>query len=67
MQNKLFSLSISFLTINALFSQFPFLNKTGEDIDQIFQDWKKYKCCVPVYGAVILNETCTKVIKVVCL
>ena len=44
-----------------LFRQFPFLNKTGEDIDEVFENWKKYKYSVPVYGAILLNQSLDKV------
>ena len=44
-----------------LFEQFPFLNKTGEDIDEVFENWKKYKYSVPVYGAILLNQNLDKV------
>ena len=44
-----------------LFEQFPFLNKTGENIDKIFENWKKYKYSVPVYGAILLNQSLDKV------
>ena len=47
----------------SLFEQFPFLNKTGENIDKIFENWKKYKYSVPVYGAILLNQTLEKVKK----
>lgn len=51
----LFSLTLS------LFQQFPFLNKTGENIDEVFENWKKYKYSVPVYGAILLNQMLEKV------
>ena len=51
----LFSLMLS------LFQQFPFLNKTGENIDEVFENWKKYKYSVPVYGAILLNQMLQKV------
>lgn len=44
-----------------LFEQFPFLNKSGEDIDEVFENWKKYKYSVPVYGAILLNQNLDKV------
>ena len=52
---RLFSLTWS------LFQQFPFLNKTGENIDEVFENWKKYKYSVPVYGAILLNQMLEKV------
>ena len=30
-------------------------------MNQIFENWKKYKYSVPVYGAIILNEALDKV------
>ena len=47
-----------------LFEQFPFLNKSGEDIDEVFENWKKYKYSVPVYGAILLNQNLDKVMLV---
>ena len=45
----------------SIFQQFPFLNKTGENIDEVFENWKKYKYSVPVYGAILLNQMLEKV------
>ena len=45
----------------SLFQQFPFLNKTGENTDEVFENWKKYKYSVPVYGAIMLNQMLDKV------
>nr|XP_058956380.1 m7GpppN-mRNA hydrolase-like [Pocillopora verrucosa] len=47
-----------------IFEQFPFLNKTGENIDKIFENWKKYKYSVPVYGAILLNQSLDKCVLV---
>lgn len=49
---------------NIIFRQFPFLNKTGEDIDEVFENWKKYKYSVPVYGAILLNQSLDKCVLV---
>lgn len=45
----------------SLFELFPFLNKSGENIDEVFENWKKYKYSVPVYGAIMLNQNLDKV------
>ncbi|XP_031574113.1 m7GpppN-mRNA hydrolase-like [Actinia tenebrosa] len=47
-----------------IFNHFPFLNKSDEDINQIFANWRKYKLKVPVFGAIIVNETLDKCILV---
>lgn len=47
-----------------IFEQFPFLNKSGEDIDEVFENWKKYKYSVPVYGAILLNQNLDKCVLV---
>jgi len=47
-----------------IFQQFPFLNKSGEDIDEVFENWKKYKYSVPVYGAILLNQNLDKCVLV---
>ncbi|XP_032220585.1 m7GpppN-mRNA hydrolase [Nematostella vectensis] len=43
-----------------IFNKFPFLNKTDQHVDEIFDNWQKYKFSVPVYGAIILNEALDK-------
>ena len=45
-----------FLTILIVFNEFPFLNKEGRNFQEIFSNWKKYKCEVPVFGAIMLDE-----------
>ncbi|KAK2559283.1 m7GpppN-mRNA hydrolase [Acropora cervicornis] len=42
---------------------FPFLNKSRENIDEVFENWKKYKYSVPVYGAIMLNQNLDKVLE----
>lgn len=54
-------LLLLFSLIWSLFEQFPFLNKSGENIDEVFENWKKYKYSVPVYGAIMLNQNLDKV------
>lgn len=49
---------------NIIFQQFPFLNKTGENIDEVFENWKKYKYSVPVHGAILLNQNLDKCVLV---
>ena len=50
-----------FSLMRSLFQQFPFLNKTGESTEEVFENWKKYKYSVPVYGAILLNQMLEKV------
>ncbi|XP_068694461.1 m7GpppN-mRNA hydrolase-like [Montipora foliosa] len=47
-----------------IFEQFSFLNKSGENIDEVFENWKKYKYSVPVYGAILLNQNLDKCVLV---
>ena len=49
------------LNIQTVFSQFDFLNKSKETIQTIYENWRKYKVRVPVFGAILLDETLEKV------
>eukprot|EP00794_Sanderia_malayensis_P009904 gene9904-10917_t len=40
-----------------IFSEFQFLNKSNSDLQEIYTEWKKYKFQVPVFGAILLDES----------
>ena len=47
-----------------VFSQFEFLNKSGESVPAIYENWRKYKIRVPVFGAILLDETLERVLNI---
>lgn len=46
--------------IAIIFSEFKFLNKSKESIQTIYDNWKQYKVRVPVFGAILIDETLEK-------
>lgn len=50
--------------VQTIFKEYPFLNSGDESIETIYEKWKQYKYRVPVFGAIILNETMEKVLLV---
>ena len=51
----IFSFMQSF--ISKILTDYKFLNKTNDSVQTIYERWKMYKLRVPVYGAILLDET----------
>lgn len=47
-----------------VFKHVPFLHPFAERVDQVIDEWKEYKFCVPTYGAILLSEDYTSVLLV---
>lgn len=43
--------------ISKIFQEYKFLNKTNETLQSIYEKWKMYKERVPVFGAILLDES----------
>lgn len=46
--------------MSIIFTEFQFLNKSKQSVQTIFDNWKKYKVRVPVFGAILLDESLEK-------
>ncbi|XP_066936953.1 m7GpppN-mRNA hydrolase-like [Clytia hemisphaerica] len=50
--------------MNMIFSRFEFLNKTGQSVSAIYEEWRKYKIRVPVFGAILIDDTLEQILLV---
>lgn len=42
-----------------VFKHIPFLQPFAKNVDEVIEDWKDYKFCVPTFGAILLDENLT--------
>lgn len=45
------------LTKTPVFKEFSFLKSESDNSQDLFNNWKKYKLEVPVYGAIMVDES----------
>lgn len=47
-----------------VFRHIPFLQPFSGNVDEIFEEWKEYKFCVPTFGAILLDEDLSNILLV---